>query len=121
YLILLLMMALLSACVAPQPVASGNLAVAPQAASVQPVSAPDQHGHGDHDHTMPQEMGTELGEVNFPVSCNAAAQIEFNNGMALLHSFWFAPAIQSFQTVAELDPTCAMAHWGVAVSLMGNP
>jgi hypothetical protein len=39
----------------------------------------------------------------------------------LLHSFWFAPAIKTFTAVTELDPTCAMGHWGVAMSLLGNP
>jgi tetratricopeptide (TPR) repeat protein len=99
------MVALMSACVVPQPANS------PVAAG-QTVS--EQH---EHDHGMPEE----LGEVSFSVSCTPEAQAEFNRGMALLHSFWFAPAIQSFKTVATLDPTCAMAHWGVAMSLMGNP
>ncbi len=116
YLILVvILVALLSACVAPQPVAPGSQTVSPEAAA-QVVSADDEHAH-DHAHGTPQE----LGEVNFPVSCTAEAQAEFNRGMALLHSFWFAPAIQSFSTVAGLDPTCSMAHWGVAMSRMGNP
>jgi len=63
----------------------------------------------------------ELGTVDFAVSCTAEAQAEFNRGAALLHSFWFGPAIKSFTTVTELDPTCAMGHWGVAMSLLGNP
>jgi tetratricopeptide (TPR) repeat protein len=63
----------------------------------------------------------ELGTVDFPISCTAEAQTEFNHGMALLHSFWFGPATKSFNTVAELDPNCAMAHWGLAMTLMGNP
>ncbi|MCC6457161.1 MAG: DUF3455 domain-containing protein [Caldilineaceae bacterium] len=112
--LVVVMMALLSACVAPQPAASGTQTMSPQAASVQPVSEHDEH---DHDHAMPQE----LGEVDFPISCSFEAQAEFNRGMALLHSFWFAPAIQSFNVVATLDPTCGMAHWGAAMSLMGNP
>jgi hypothetical protein len=113
YLVLLVMvMTLLSACIAPQPVTPGNGAMSPQAASSQAVSEQDEH-----EHAMPQE----LGEVYFLVSCTAEAQAEFNNGMALLHSFWFAPAIKSFNTVATLDPTCGMAHWGVAMTLMGNP
>jgi tetratricopeptide (TPR) repeat protein len=63
----------------------------------------------------------ELGTVNFPISCTPEAQAEFNHGAALLHSFWFGPAIKSFNAVTELDPTCTMGHWGVAMSLMGNP
>lgn len=63
----------------------------------------------------------QLGEVNFPVSCTAAAQQEFNRGMALFHSFWFEPAKASFAKVLEYDPACGMAHWGTAIMAMGNP
>jgi tetratricopeptide (TPR) repeat protein len=63
----------------------------------------------------------KLGQVNFPVSCNAAAQKEFNRAMALSHSFWFEPAKKSFAKVLEHDSQCAMAHWGIAVMSMGNP
>ena len=63
----------------------------------------------------------KLGQVSFPVSCNAAAQKEFNRGMALFHSFWFDPAKKSFAGVLEHDPKCAMAHWGIAFMSMGNP
>ena len=63
----------------------------------------------------------KLGEVNFPVSCNAAAQQEFNRAMALFHSFWFDPAKRSFAKVLALDPDCAMAHWGSSIMAMGNP
>jgi len=65
--------------------------------------------------------GEKLGEVNFPVSCNAAAQEEFNRGMALFHSFWFNPAIKSFSQVLQHDPECGMAYWGIAIMSMGNP
>ncbi|MNF64876.1 hypothetical protein D3C84_466220 [compost metagenome] len=62
-----------------------------------------------------------LGEVNFPVSCNAAAQQEFNRAMALFHSFWFDPAKQSFARVLVLDGDCGMAYWGISIMSMGNP
>jgi tetratricopeptide (TPR) repeat protein len=67
------------------------------------------------------DIPQKLGIVHFPVSCTPEAQTEFNRAVALLHSFWFAPAIKSFTTVTELDPTCAMGHWGVAMSVLGNP
>jgi tetratricopeptide (TPR) repeat protein len=70
----------------------------------------------DHDHTG--DMPTELGTVEFTVSCTPEAQAEFNHAMTLLHSFEFASAIEVFSSVAELDPSCAMAHWGVAMSLV---
>ena len=63
----------------------------------------------------------KLGQVHFPLSCNAAAQKEFNRAMALSHSFWFEPARKSFAKVLELDPKCGLAHWGIAVMSMGNP
>lgn len=62
-----------------------------------------------------------LGRVSFPVSCNDAAQKEFNRAMSLFHSFWFDPAIQSFRKALQHDPGCGMAHWGVAIMSMGNP
>jgi hypothetical protein len=58
--------------------------------------------------------------VNFPVSCNAPAQQEFNRAMALFHSFWFDPAKASFGQELQHDPSCGMAHWGVAIMSMGN-
>jgi tetratricopeptide (TPR) repeat protein len=74
------------------------------------------------DDTAPQGRPPEkLGQVTFPVSCNAAAQTEFNRAMALFHSFWFDPAKKSFAKVLEHDPKCAMAHWGIAFMSMGNP
>jgi Tfp pilus assembly protein PilF len=76
--------------------------------------------HGD-DETARSGKPEQLGEVNFPVSCNAAAQKEFNRAMALFHSFWFDPAKKSFAKVLEHDPECGMAHWGIAIMSMGNP
>jgi hypothetical protein len=67
-----------------------------------------------HDH---QHHGTEkLGTVDFPVSCNAAAQRAFGRAVALIHSFWYDEAEKAFAQVAELDPSCAMAYWGIAMS-----
>lgn len=74
------------------------------------------------DDAPPQGKPPErLGQVHFPVTCNAAAQKEFNRAMALFHSFWFDPAKQSFAKVLELDAQCAMASWGIAFMSMGNP
>lgn len=76
--------------------------------------------HGEDN--QPQGKTPEkLGEVKFPVSCDAAAQKEFNRAMALFHSFWFDPAKNSFAKVLEHDRGCGMAHWGIAIMSMGNP
>ncbi len=41
----------------------------------------------------------------------------FERGVALLHSFWYEQAETTFKTIAQDDPRCAMAHWGIAMSL----
>ena len=83
------------------------------------VAAP---GAFAHDEKTPMTGKPEqLGKVEFPVSCNAAAQQEFNRGMALFHSFWHEPSKASFAKVLQLDPECGMAHWGISIMSMGNP
>src|SRR6476659_369748 len=65
--------------------------------------------------------GEKLGAVHFSTSCNASVAERFDRGMAMFHSFWFDPAAQVFGEVAQADPKCAMAHWGVAMTRLGNP
>ena len=57
-----------------------------------------------------------LGEVTFPISCSRPAQEQFNQAVAMLHSFFYTEALKAFVKVTELDPTCAMGSWGVAMS-----
>ena len=56
------------------------------------------------------------GKVEFPVSCAPAMQPEFARGVALLHSFFYEEARRVFTSVAERDPKCAMAQWGIAMT-----
>ena len=56
------------------------------------------------------------GKVDFPVSCIVAARPEFARGVALLHSFFYEEARRAFTSVAEQDPDCAMAQWGIAMT-----
>ncbi len=60
---------------------------------------------------------TQLGKVNFPTSCSTEVQPLFEKGVALLHSFQYMEAHQTFAEVETRDPKCAMAHWGKAMSL----
>jgi Tfp pilus assembly protein PilF len=62
------------------------------------------------------DSSEELGQVNFPVSCTAAAQKQFNRAVAWLHSFEYEAAEKAFTEVAVTDPQCGMAYWGVAMS-----
>jgi hypothetical protein len=89
---------------------SGVVMSLPAATAAQP---PDQHDHG--------APAGRLGTVKFGTSCAPAVQNEFNRGVALLHSFWFSAAIESFNTVLKGDARCVMAHWGIAMSWWGNP
>src|SRR5712692_4567203 len=77
------------------------------------VLADDDQGHRHHEDLT----STQLGTVHFPVSCAAAVQKPFERGVALLHSFWYEEAEKEFRQIATDDPHCAMAHWGVAMSL----
>ena len=65
-----------------------------------------------HSHGAPEK----LGRVSFPISCIPAVQDRFDRGVALLHSFAYTAAEETFRGVAELDPRCAIAHWGVAMT-----
>lgn len=111
----LVVLALVVGC-APIPPAPVQPAASEPAADAMAAPAADVVAD-DLAHTLPDQLGT----VDFPVSCTEEAQAEFNRGVALLHSFWFSMAVRSFKVVNRLDPTCAMAHWGVAMSMLGIP
>lgn len=70
------------------------------------------HAQEQHDHPAPEKLGT----VSFPITCSASVQQPFNRAVALLHSFAYAEARDAFQNITHTDPSCAMAHWGVAMS-----
>ena len=77
------------------------------AAFVAPAVAQHEHPAGDPG---------RLGKVNFPVSCDPSVRPEFSSAVAMLHSFWYEKASETFAAVAEKDPTCGMAYWGVAMT-----
>ena len=56
------------------------------------------------------------GTVDFPVSCTPVVRPEFVRGVALLHSFFYEEARRIFTSVAEQDPNCATAQWGIAMT-----
>ncbi|MBU2098921.1 MAG: hypothetical protein KKD00_09175, partial [Gammaproteobacteria bacterium] len=88
------------------------------AASTQTAMA--QHGdHASHGTPAAEEIGSE--NVSFATSCDPTTTHEFNRGVALVHSFWFAEAINTFNKVLEQDADCAIAHWGITLSHWGNP
>jgi hypothetical protein len=75
--------------------------------------APDEHNHAHNESVAADE---QLGPVSFPTSCAAKSQALMQRGVALLHSFGYAQAQLQFEALARADPTCAMAHWGIAMT-----
>ena len=71
--------------------------------------------HEQHEH--PAGEPEKLGKVNFPISSDAAAQLQFNRAVAMLHSFWYEKANEEFAAIAKRDPACGMAYWGIAMTL----
>jgi len=67
-----------------------------------------------HEHTAGDP--SKLGRVSFPVSCAPSVQQQFSTAMAMLHSFWYEKAKESFSAVANEDPSCGMAYWGIAMT-----
>jgi tetratricopeptide (TPR) repeat protein len=79
-------------------------------AFVGPAHAADDEHHA---HPAPEKLGS----VHFPTSCTPVVQREFDRAVALLHSFAYAASEQEFRAVATRDAGCAIAHWGIAMSL----
>ena len=77
-----------------------------------PASALDDEMHAHH-----HEATEQLGKVSFPISCVPASEKAFERGVALLHSFGYEEAEEQFVEITQKDPACAMAHWGIAMSL----
>jgi tetratricopeptide (TPR) repeat protein len=77
--------------------------------AVVPGAAQEEHHHHSSDE--------KIGKVHFSTSCSKQAQAEFNRAVAWLHSFEYGESERAFREIANSDSQCAMAHWGVAMSL----
>jgi tetratricopeptide (TPR) repeat protein len=67
------------------------------------------------------DVDQQLGSVSFKTSCNEVAQRRFDRAMRYQHSYWYLNAREVFEEVLKADPTCAMAQWGIALTLLDNP
>ncbi|MGH8704763.1 MAG: hypothetical protein ACREUO_04995, partial [Burkholderiales bacterium] len=68
-----------------------------------------------------ESVKQQLGNVKFQVSCSAAAQQKFQRAMALYHSFDLPRGKKAFEEIAQVDPRCGMAWWGLAMIASDNP
>ncbi|HEV7614139.1 MAG TPA: hypothetical protein VGO37_19840 [Steroidobacteraceae bacterium] len=76
------------------------------------IWAPSASAQDVHSHPPPEKLGS----VTFPTSCAQGVTHDFDRAVALLHSFAYTDSEKAFLNVAAADPSCAMAHWGVAMS-----
>ncbi len=68
-----------------------------------------------------EQFGEEqFGEVHFPVTCDTGVQKKFDLALAMLHTFSFPAAAETFAAVSREDPDCAMAYWGLAATAIGS-
>jgi peroxiredoxin len=89
-------------------------------------AVPAGHSHeGEAFNEGPRQKAMAIagtGEVHFAVQSKApAAQALFDQGIGQLHGFWYFEAERTFRQIAALDPTCAMAYWGMAMANWENP
>lgn len=68
-----------------------------------------------------QSGDERLGKVHFSTSCKPAGQTQFDRAMLYQHSFSYRASQKAFEEVLKADPDCAIAHWGIALSLLYNP
>ena len=61
--------------------------------------------------------GEPLGRVDFPTSCEASAKNDLEQGLALLHHMNYVKAKPFFEAAAKADAECAIAYWGIAMTL----
>lgn len=65
------------------------------------------------------EAGTahaQFGVIQFPTSGSEGAQAHFIRGVAALHSFEYAEALEAFRAATRMDPEFAMGYWGEAMA-----
>ena len=63
-----------------------------------------------------------MGKIHFAVTTSKPeAQKFIDQGVAQLHSFYYFESERSFRQAAKIDPGCAMAYWGMAMSNVNNP
>lgn len=105
----------------------GVLLLGSLAVQAQPAQAPKDNTVVCHTPTAtkasdkPATLKDGYGNVRMTVTTKSAeAQAFFNQGLALLHSFWFYESDRSFERAAQLDPDCAMAQWGIAMAAVNE-
>jgi peroxiredoxin len=110
----------------PAP-APGDEPIKPTASASEANPAVPAAGHSVHGEAFndgPRQTAylmPGMGKASFPVTtARPEAQAFVNQGVAQLHSFFYFEAERSFRQAARIDPGCAMAYWGMAMSNVNN-
>ena len=70
---------------------------------------------------LPAKLLPGMGDTDMPVTTTSdEARRFFNQGVSQIHSFWFIESERSFLQAATLDPSMAMAYWGISISAAGD-
>lgn len=86
-----------------------------------PAAAQHSHGSAPVTASGAPPLFDNLGDHHHPITtASPTAQRYFDQGLRLVYAFNHDEAIRAFQEAARLDPTCAMAYWGVALALGPN-
>lgn len=90
-------------------------------AAVRIATADDSMGHSRQGSAFDTGLRQKpwrmngIGTAHFPITTKVPEVQEwFDQGNALLNSFWYEEAERSFRWCLKLDPDCAMAYWGLA-------
>src|SRR3984957_5954832 len=77
------------------------------------MAMPDSGGPGPPEQLPAPQHIDGIGNVRFPISANAAAQMWFEQGYNLLYDFWDYEADRAFEESIRADGNCAMCYWGL--------
>ena len=86
---------------------------------------PEGHsGHGEVFNEGPRQAAwlmEGVGRVQFDVTTESREAAAFVvQGIGQLHGFWYFESERSFRQAAAIDPGCAIAYWGMAMSNRSN-
>ncbi|MFT4605868.1 MAG: tetratricopeptide (TPR) repeat protein [Rhodothermales bacterium] len=77
----------------------------------------DEAGHSaELAREVTDAQGRSLGSIALTVTCADDAAVHIRRGTALLHNMTYTQAATTFEEAAALDPSCALAYWGQAMS-----
>jgi len=100
--------------IASRPASKTRAWIVPVLAALLALGAARSSSAQTDPHDLMEGRGRD---VSFPVSCGADIQPRFDAALAALHSFWYGQALKEFTAIAEAKPDCAMAYWGIAMSV----